>query len=97
MNNKKDDKFITTNADHSVTIKLEYPIKFEGENIEHITIRRAKYKEVKHSRTLEQENVLDYFLSTLSDKPTELFDEMDHTDVARMNKAVMDFLGVSID
>ena len=93
----KDDKFIVTNEDHSITIELEYPIKFENENIKKIKLRRPKYKEVKHSRTLEQEDVLDYFLSTLSDKPAELFGEMDHTDVARMDKAVMGFLGVSID
>jgi hypothetical protein len=38
---------------------------------------------------------LDYFLTTLSERPQELIDELDPVDVAKMDKVVMDFLGLA--
>ncbi len=91
----KDDKFITTNADHSVTIKLEYPIKFEGEEISEITLSRPKVADqliADKSGDSNAEKELALF-ATLAKSPQALIEQLDLKDFGKLQKAYKGFLG----
>lgn len=90
-----EDAKVTMNESGVAIVELEYPFDFEGESVKKVTLRRPKYKEVKHSRKLKEYQILDYFLTTLSERPQELIDECDPTDVYKMDKLVMYFLGLA--
>lgn len=92
-----ENELVVKNKDGSATITLKYPKKFEADDITQIKLRRPNYKESKHSRTLKEEEILDYFLTTLSERPIDLIDMLDPSDIGRMDAVVMDFLGLAVN
>lgn len=86
---------VQENEDNSVTITLKYPFSFEAEKITTLKLRRPKYKETKHSRTLKEDAILDYFLTTLSEQSPDLIDEIDPVDITTADSVVLYFLGIA--
>lgn len=79
------------------TIKLDYPVQFEGRTISEITLRRPKVADTRkarkdHKDPADQEIAM---LATLSGLPPALFDELDMADYSKVQEKLEGFFGSS--
>lgn len=77
---------------HEKTIKLEFPIDFDGESISEVKLKRPKGKHLKKLPAEPGVKDLLAIASRVSGLPAIIFDEMDGSDVSLVCEAIGDFL-----
>lgn len=75
-------------AERFRTVKLEWPIEYDGKTYTEVTVRRMTSAEVADFLT----DAADGKAPALFDCPLEVLDALDDDDAAEVNKAVADFL-----
>lgn len=74
------------------TIKLTYPVEFDNQTIEEITLQRPKGKHLKKMPATPGMNDLLALASRVSGLAPVIFDELDGVDVTAVCEAIGDFL-----
>lgn len=74
------------------TVKLDYPVTFEGETHEVCKLRRLKGKDIRKLGAIKDETDQTFFLmQELSGWPPEAFDEMDAIDFEKIGEKIEGF------
>lgn len=74
---------------------LEYQVSFGGETITSLTMRRPKGREIRAMNNGKGSNIDRSFemMANLAERPVELFDELDASDIKTMDTWLNDILG----
>ena len=74
---------------------LAYPVTYGGETITSVTMRRPKGREIRAMNNGKGSNIDRSFemMANLAERPIELFDELDASDIKTMDTWLNDILG----
>lgn len=76
------------------TIKLKYPIEFEGKKYSEIKVRSPKVKDYKAAQMAKEEEQELVLISKLTGQPVEFIEELEMSDYVKLQEAIKDFLEV---
>jgi hypothetical protein len=85
----------TPDLRESVDIKLKFPIEFDGEKIDTLTLRRAKVRDklkAKNVKGDEMDKGL-ALIANLVERPVELLHELDDVDLEQLQTQYLAFTG----
>lgn len=77
------------------TFDLEYPVVYEGEPINSLTLRRPKGREIRAAQDGVGTPIVRTFqmAATLADRPFELIEELDAADIRRIDAWLTEIMG----
>lgn len=76
---------------------LEYPVHYNGEEFQELTIRRPKIRDMKKFDKIKDGMSKSItMLADLADVPLGVIEELDTADFNAASKVIVDFLGVSV-
>jgi len=91
-NKKRENKMSEAKKRIPSTVKLAYPIEWDGKIIEEITLQRPRGKHLKKMPSDPGIKDLMALASRVSGQPAIIFDELDGIDVTAICEAIGDFL-----
>lgn len=74
---------------------LDYPVTFNGETVSSVTLRRPKGREIRELNNGKGSQIDRSFqlMASLADREVALFDEMDASDIKKMDAWLNEVLG----